>query len=126
MIFVETQEKKEYIYFLRNFCKNLGEKAAHGTTQDSALDTVEVAEQKHSGEQNSYQKKGDGFVCIDVGKEPKSVQKDTYIRAYMKFMYWTCVSPFDPMKTKDAGAKSTLGEKMLCVLQKVRKYNGIA
>ncbi len=60
-------------------------------------------------------------TVIDIGntEDVEPYQDPSYVEAYIRFMYLTCISPFDPYSnTRDFGADSWL-EKTQRFIQKV-------
>lgn len=94
------------------------ENAAIGAIQDVRVNVDATNGQSQSSDSKSHQN-NPLFICIDNIKETGPHKELTYIQAYMRFMYWTCVSPFDPMKNEETGATTNMVHRMLNFLQKV-------
>ncbi len=65
--------------------------------------------------------KGDTIIDIDNVQDAGPLEP-SYVEAYMRFMYWTCVSPFNPTKNVGKGDSKTWLDAVLNFSQKV---NGI-
>lgn len=91
-------------------------------TQDSTTNELDVSGKDDSGVSNPRHGKGHVFISIDNVQNTGLDQKVTYIQAYMKFMYWTGVCPFNPLKSNKTGPTTTLCDWVLNFLPKVSKY----
>ncbi len=66
------------------------------------------------------QKHGTGDTIIEIDNvQDAEPQEPSYVEAYMRFMYWTCVSPFDPTKKVGKGDAKTWLDAVLDFSQKV-------
>ncbi len=63
--------------------------------------------------------KGPTVVDMEDDLNPRPLQESTYVEAYMKFMYWTCVSPFNPTRSWNCHGASSWSEFTLNIIQKV-------
>lgn len=81
------------------------DKTAHGATGD--WNDQDASNGKH------------GHVSVDIDMDDvcASSLEDSLVEAYMKFMYWTCVSPFHPTEN-NIGGENTY-KWVLNVIQKV-------
>ncbi len=101
---------------------NKGEKTAGGATLDSPANGCEVIGPQNSGASKFSNGNSDVIVSIDNVQSIGLNRKFTYVQAYMKFMYWTCICPFNPMENDEAGDTTTLCKWMLNFLQKVSYF----
>ncbi len=60
-----------------------------------------------------------GYTTIDIDNVQDVKEEPSYIEAYMQFMYWTCVSPFNPKKYSKCRVAETWFDIALDVVQKV-------
>lgn len=94
-----------------------GIQALDGVTRDeneknNGLGKLSLANSK------TRQGKGDTIIEIDDVSDAGPPQL-SYIAAYMRFMYWTCISPFDPMKDLGSGDAESWVDTLLNAFQKV-------
>lgn len=111
-----------FISLLKTVSCFTGENAAIGATQDASVHVDPRNGQSTSSDSKS-QPNNRVFICINSSQETGPHQELTYIQAYMKFMYWTCVSPFNPMKNEEGAAATNMVDRMLNYLQKVSQIN---
>ncbi len=65
--------------------------------------------------------KSSSVVDIENEQNAEPLQEPTYLEAYMKFMYWTCVSPFYPTRSMTYHDRSSKSGWFLNIFQKVSK-----
>lgn len=100
--------------------KNTEEKVTNGVTQDSSR-----SKGAENGQESSTFSKpsGEGHIVIGIDdvQDNEPIQEPSYVEAYMKVMYWMCVSPFNPSKNLGKNTTSWT-DWALNVSQKVRNY----
>ncbi len=103
---------------LNKSLKHKGEKASNGVTRDSSQRRKAGKEQK-SPTFSTPSRKGHVVIDIDDIQDVGSTQEPSYVEAYMKIMFWMCVSPFNPITNLGENTTS-LTDLALKLLQKVR------